>query len=187
MTSVHMTRKWRTAGGFTLVEAAISTVIVGVIMTASLACVARTATFRKIQNDQQTAQALAAQLMAEILEKSYLDPASSSLGSLGPASAEVATGNRSLFDDVDDYDEWLESPPALADGTALSETTGWYRKVDVVFVDWSDLNTAVSTDVGLKRISVEVGRVQPGGNVNAAKSRIPVETLVAVTGYGRGM
>ncbi len=187
MRRVLKTSRISRTSGFTLIEAAISTVIVAVMMTAALTSVARTGNFRRIQNDRQKAHLLATQLVSEILSKSYWDPALTSTGSLGASSDELATGNRSLFDDVDDYTGWIESPPKLAGGSSLPNVADWYRKVDVVLVSWTDLNSAVSFDYGLKRISVEVGRVRAGGSVSVAGDRIPVDSVVALAGLGRGI
>jgi len=178
-------RRLRT--GFTLAEAAISTIVVAVMMCAALTGVASTSRSRQVTTEQQVAHLLAEQLLSEILTKSYWDPASTSSTSLGPSSEEQATGNRSLFDDVDDYHGWLASPPRHADGTPLAIESGWYRSVTVTFVNFNNLDSPVGTDYGLKRISVEVGRVRPGGNVSAAKDRRPVATLVAIAGRGRGL
>lgn len=173
--------------GFTLIEAAISTVVVGVMMAAALTSVAKTGLFRRISGEQQTACLLAEQLMSEILAKSYWDPAATSPTSIGASSAELSTGNRSLYDDVDDFNGWVACPPESADGTDLAIGNTWYRRVQVSFVHWSALNTPVSTDYGLKRIWIEVGRVRAGGNVTNANDRQAITTLAAVAGRGRGL
>lgn len=173
--------------GFTLAEAAISTAIVGVMLAGALTCVAKTGAFRRVANEQQVAYHLAEQLMSEILAKSYSDRSASWPTAIGPTSYERSVGNRSAFDDVDDYHGWIESPPESANGTDLVIGTDWYRKVEVSFVYWADLNSTVSTDYGLKRISVEVGRVRPGGNASVAADRRPVTSLVGIAGRGRGL
>lgn len=173
--------------GFTLVEAAISTVVVSVMIAGALTSVAKTGMVRRIANEQQSGHLLAEQLMSEILAKSYWDPSSTVSTSIGPSNAEKATGNRSALDDVDDYHGWLECPPESADGTDLTLRDNWYRRVQVTFVDFSALDTAISTDYGLKRVYVEVGKVRSGGSVSTATDRRPVATLVAVVGRGRGL
>lgn len=174
------------ARGFTLAEAIVSTLIVSVMMAGALTGAAKTGTFRRLAGQQQVAHLLAEQLMAEILSKSYWDPAASGPTSIGASSSERATGNRSLFDDVDDYDGWLSAPPEMADGTDLVLDGTWYRTVRVTFVAFSDLNTAIGSDQGLKRVYVEVGQVRPGGSVANAADRWPVATLIAIAGRGRG-
>ncbi len=180
---VRSTRVWAREA-FTLAEAVISTAIVGIMMAAALACVAQTAKFRHISNDQQLASALANQLMAEILSKAYVDPGADSTA-LG--LEEAVTGNRLLFDDVDDYDGWIESPCKLADGTELANGSGWYRKVDVAFTSYADLDATAFSDTGLKRITVEVGRLRAGGSAADASDRTAVLQLKAIAGQGRGI
>lgn len=173
--------------GFTLGEAAISTVVVAVMMGAALGSVARTGQFRRISNELQMAHGLGEQLMAEILCKSYWDPSSSSPTAIGPSAAEAATGNRSKFNDVDDFHGWIECPLQSPDGSTLGADAGWYRWVQVSFVHWSNLEATVGSDQGLKRIRVEVGRVRPGGSTAVVRDRRPVATLVAIAGRGRGV
>lgn len=175
------------AGGFTLVEAAVSTAIVGVLMASALASVGRVAAFKQSQNDRYMAHCFAAQLMAEIASKPYWDPALDAPAGIGASGSELATGDRTLFDDVDDYHGWLESPPALPDGTPLANGTGWYRMVDVAFVYWDDFDHVVGSEYGLKRVSIEVGRLTAGGRADVPADREPVDTLVFVAGYGRGL
>lgn len=174
------------ARGFTLAEAIVSTLIVSVMMAGALTGAAKTGTFRRLTGQQQVAHLLAEQLMAEILSKSYWDPAASGPTSIGASTSEWITGNRSAFDDVDDYDGWLAAPPEMPDGTDLVLDGTWYRSVRVTFVGFSDLNTALGSDQGLKRIYVEVGQVRPGGSVANAADRRPVATLIAIAGRGRG-
>jgi len=173
--------------GFTLAEAAISTVIVAVMTVAALTCVAQTGTFRRASNEQQMASLLAEQFMSEILSKSYSEPSASSPTGIGPAASELSTGDRSLFNDVDDYHGWTESPARTAGGVVLANTGGWYRTVRIAFVHWQDLQTPTATDYGLKRISVEVGRLRSGGQVTNESDRRPITTLVAIAGRGRGL
>jgi type II secretory pathway pseudopilin PulG len=181
----HVERRYRARGGFTLVEAAISTMVVGVMVAAAMNGVAQTSAFRRISNEQQIAHSLAEQLMAEILSKRYWDPEMSSPTPIGPSPAENATGNRSLFNDVDDYHGWIAGPPQAPDGTLLTMEANWYRRVEVAFVHWSNLNVPVASDHGLKRVHVEVGRVRHGGSVHVTGDRRAVTTLVAVAGRGR--
>lgn len=173
--------------GFTLAEAAISTLVVSIMMAAALTSVARTGAFRRVANDQQMAHLLADQLMAEILSKSYWDPSSTTPTTIGPSTAERTAGKRSAFNDVDDYHGWVESPPKGPDGTNLVGPTGWYRLVQVTFVNYSNLSVAIASDNGLKRIYVEVGRVRSGGTATTATDRQPIATLVSIAGRGRGL
>ncbi len=165
--------------GFTLAESAISLVIVSVMMCGALTAVATAARGGRLEADRQRGLQLAEQLMAEILSKGYSEP-DSTVATLGPLPAE-AIGNRSLFDDVDDYHDWKEPQSTedvgleYADGTPIPQTQGWERNVDVFHVSKANLNVNCGVDQGLKRILVEVRH-------NGRE----VARLVTLAGKGRG-
>ena len=69
--------------GFTLVEAAISTIIVGGVLVASLNVIGAAAMTRHRLAQRQRARLLAADLMSEIPRLPYADP------TLGPGSTLV--------------------------------------------------------------------------------------------------
>lgn len=107
--------------------------------------------------DSVRGRALAQSLMAEVLQQPYHDPGSSNSTSIGPSPTEKAAGNRSLFDDVDDYDGWSSSPPRERDGHPLGGDLGnWTRSVGVAWVDPADLSSAVNHETGAKRVTVTV-------------------------------
>lgn len=141
--------------GFTLVEAALSTLIVAGILGTSLLTLGAVGKGRRVQADRQQGVALAHGLMAEVLQCYYQDPAGT--GSLGPP----AGATRATFNGVEDYAGYSESPPALKSGTALAGCAGWTRSVQVNWVLASDGNTVSSTETGLKQIIVTV--VSPSG------------------------
>jgi len=146
---------------FTMIEASISTVIVGLMLVAALNAmgVANLMQFRIVE--QANARLLAQSLMAEILPLDYADPVYGP-DSFGRNATENATGDRSLFDDVDDYAGWKEYPPVEKNGTAIPWASGLRRVTTVDWVDPNDLDKPVSTNNGVKRIIVEVDR---GGRV----------------------
>jgi MSHA pilin protein MshD len=147
----------RNCNGFSLVEAALSTVIVGVMMVAALQAAAAARAHAQRGADRGRAALLARDLMAEILQQHYEDPAYPR-GSFGRSAGESATGNRSLFDDVDDYDGWTESPPRDRNGNVIGDAPDWRRSVTVRWVSRSDLSTVSASDTRLKRIEVTVSR-----------------------------
>lgn len=93
--------------------------------------------------------------MAEILQQAYADPVFG-IGSFGLAAAEAATGDRSLFDDVDDYNGWQAGPPQYRDGTVIPGTDGYERLVSVAWVNPDDLLGVSGSETGVKRILVTV-------------------------------
>jgi hypothetical protein len=101
--------------------------------------------------NRAVALALADELMAEIVQRPYLDPTQSAV--FGRESGEAATP-RSGFDDVDDYDNWNQSPPQYRDGTVIPDRTRWRHRVEVRWVTPSNPSLASATDQGAKRIRV---------------------------------
>jgi len=140
-----------------LVEVTISVTIVAVMMVSALNTLWSVTRTRQINQDRQIGQKLAEQLMAEILSKLYEDP-DLAPGSFGATGGELATGDRSFFDDVDDYDGWSASPPEMADGTGIPDRDAWGRSVAVVYVSPLALDFVTGVDMGVKRINVTVTR-----------------------------
>lgn len=175
----------RRARGFTLAEAAISTVIIAFVMVGALTSIQKTGLFRRITADQQVGFLMAQQLMVEIQCYPYADPTDPWSAIIGPEADEIAGGTRSKYDDIDDYNGWTEQPPKLPDGTAIANRTSWYRTVTVQFVKQDNLDVVVAADYGIKRITVEVGTVVAGGSVLTVGDRRPAATLVAIAGRGR--
>ena len=144
----------RRRAGFSLIEVTIATMIVAVMMAASLSVLAASVRSREFVRRGAFAQSLAEQLMTEIGAKPYADPD----GGAGLGLEEVAIGgSRVVFDDVDDYVGFAESPPVENDGSAILGAASYVRKVEVVWMDPS-LKEESATDTGIKRITVVVTR-----------------------------
>jgi hypothetical protein len=91
--------------------------------------------------------------MAEILQARYREPVDTpAFGIEAPESRTC----RALWDDVDDYNGWTESPPQAKDGTSLGLPAGWRRDVAVDYVTPDDPTAKSGTDQGIKRIIVTV-------------------------------
>jgi type II secretory pathway pseudopilin PulG len=162
---------------FTLVEAAISIVIVGVMLVASLSTLGAAARSGRARMEASQHQALALDLMGEVLQAHYeestsagdqtfvqnlantidvIEPAEHPAPTFGPEPGE-ADGTRIYFDDVDDYKDWQSAPPQAKDGTPLPNLDGWERRVRVHKVQVNDPTTETGgPDEGLKRIKVRV-------------------------------
>ncbi len=140
--------------GLTLVEAVVSIVVVSTMVVGALNCVgtARTNELRLIERER--AVALAEGLMCEILRQAYADPTG------GPQTFGIGsdenTGNRSLFEDVDDYDGWDASPPQYKDGTVIPGCNDYEQVVHVAWVDPGDLASVAGSNTGIKRIQVVI-------------------------------
>jgi len=138
---------------FTIVEAMISTVIVGIMFVAALNTVGASQLTQHKASLVCRSQQLAESLMSEILRQSYKDPDGTPV--FGRESNESATPRMS-WDDVDDYDGLSESPPATKDGTALTNATGWNRTVKVEWVDAGNPAQVQTVETGVKRVIVTV-------------------------------
>jgi MSHA pilin protein MshD len=147
----------RRIAGFSLVEATFSIVIVGVMLVAALQTAAAARVLTQRSADRSRAALLAQELMSEILQQPYED-ATAGRGSFGPEAGESGPGNRSLFDDVDDYHGWSESPPRDRNGSAIGDAADWRWEVTVWWVSPAAPNLRFLSDTRLKRIEVVVSR-----------------------------
>lgn len=138
----------------TLAEAVISIAIVATLLLAAIQTVGASRSTQQRIAERTTALLLAEDLVTEIVQQHYEDPALP--GSFG-VGADEATGDRSLFEDVDDYDGWSASPPEHKDGTPFGGLDGWERTVDVEWMN-PTLTATDASDTGIKRIVVRVFR-----------------------------
>jgi hypothetical protein len=175
--------KGRPRRGLTLVEAVISVAVTSVLILMSLSSMGSIAKGRQVANLGYQGTLLAEQLMTEICQNAYKDPAGGT--TFGPESGETTNpASRNLFDDVDDYNNWTESPPQNKDGTTIPNFTGWTRTVAVAFINPSTM--AVSgTDTGVKRVTVTVtdprGAVTTLVGLRSSNGQYDVHPAVATT------
>jgi prepilin-type N-terminal cleavage/methylation domain-containing protein len=140
--------------GLTLLEVIVSTLIVGLMTVASLNSLGAATRSAMSIGDRAIALGLADDLMAEILPLAYSDP--NTTPTFGPEGAE-SSGPRNVFDDVDDFHGWNESPPKNRDGVTIPNRDDWRHKVQVVRV--TPANPTLATggpDQGAKRIQVTI-------------------------------
>ena len=145
-------RPGRRVRAFTLVETVISILIIGVVVVATMNTVgaAKMAQFRHTSHSR--ALLLAQDLMTEILQHPYWDPVA--LGGLGAEGAD--TGDRTPFDDIDDYKGWSASPPQYRDGSAIAWADGYGRQVNVIWIKDDDIGATSGAEKGIKMIMVTV-------------------------------
>jgi type II secretory pathway pseudopilin PulG len=171
---------------FTLIEAAISTLIVGVMVAAALSVVGTAARGAAREREWRQSQALAASLMAEVLSMSFRDPQG---GNTFGFEGDETPGTRATFDDLDDFDGYKESPATDAAGVTLTWSTGWSREAVVENVSPADVTKAEadSENTGLRRVIVTV--ISPAGKVRrlvALKSSASVvDAFAPVVGVDR--
>jgi type II secretory pathway pseudopilin PulG len=155
-------RRQGARSGFSLIEAVISTLIVGILMVASLTVLGASRAGQLKTADRARGEQLAMEFMNEILQGDYLEP--DDLPLFGPEGIEIGKG-RMYFDDIDDYAGWTESPPQTRSGVPLPDFDGWKRSVAVEWANPNDLTQASTSPTDLKRITVTVQR----GDVPVAK------------------
>jgi len=158
--------------GFTIVEAAMSIVLVGVMLVAALNAAGASRLAMLKLSDRGQGMLLAQEIMTEILAQEYEDPAIGS-GSFGRTGAKDAAIGRSLYDDVDDFYNWSASPPEDRNGTVKADLAGWTRTVLVEWANAGDMRISSVSDTRIKRITVTV-----------SKKGVTVATLVAFRAAG---
>jgi len=139
--------------GFTLVEAIISTLIVGVMFTAALSTLAASKISQHKLSVSSQGHLLAEALMAEILQQEYEEPDEAVTFGSEPTES---TATRTDFDDVDDYHNWSSSPPVARDGANLVDSDRWDRRVTVEWVLATDPSSVQGSESNVKRITVAV-------------------------------
>ena len=147
--------------GFSLVEATLCTLLVGILFTAAVQAVGLSGTIQFKAADRARGRALAWALVDEVVQQKYSlasDPSSSVFDLLLGATAGPRAGDRTGFDDVDDYRNYSDAPPLNRDGTAVPGAAGYARRVTVAYADPLDLTQPSATDTGVKRVTVVVTR-----------------------------
>ncbi|MEX2670992.1 MAG: prepilin-type N-terminal cleavage/methylation domain-containing protein [Phycisphaeraceae bacterium] len=150
---MRQAKRW--ASGFTMVEVVMAMMVISLMFVAALNAVGSSRTTLTTMGERARAMALAEGLMQEILAQPYADPQDAD--AFGPTATEAATEDRSLFDDVDDYDGWSASPPVDRDGVALSGNDDFERRAAVHWVQAETLGEAAA-ETGVKQITVTVSR-----------------------------
>lgn len=143
--------------GITLVETALATFFVGILVCAALQSMGSSLQTHAFAKSRVQAVLLAEQLLAELSTMSWCEDGQSP-PVIGRETGET-TGivQRDQLDDMDDFDGWAEAP-SKRDGTALTGTSGMTRTVTINNVSASDFVTAVAdnADSGLRLITVVV-------------------------------
>jgi len=144
-------------GGFTLIEVLIAVVLVGLAI-ASLAASNRALT----QANGAAADASRAEFLIEEIREltgglAVVDPQDGT-SVFGPESAEGGVGD---YDDLDDFDGAVFSPPISAARTVLSDLAGYSQVVTVENVSAGDFEQVVA-DHGSLFLRITV-RIELGG------------------------
>jgi type II secretory pathway pseudopilin PulG len=167
----------RDARGFSLVEAAVSTVIVALMFGAAMAAMGVSARDRLSRSHTRMGDALAQRLMAEILQRRFEFPAGSGIG----RASGTPTADRTRWLDVDDYFDLDETPPRDRLGRPIPGTAGWRWAARVEYVrvsggTVSGAGTAVSdplVSLNLLGTAINVGS-RPAETVATDLKRVTV-------------
>ena len=141
--------------GMSLIEGLIAIPLVGMVLVAALNSVGSSRVAAQKVSLHGEANRLAESLLGEILLLPYED-ASDQAGLPGPTAVEAATGNRSLFNDINDYNAWVADPPQLKDGSAVPHASRFRERVKVIPLDPATFALTGGADQGLMRVSVEM-------------------------------
>lgn len=143
----------RARSGFSLIESMLALVLASGAMVAALGVIGAAARSEAYAQRRAIGQTLVSELLLEACAMSFEQPGW--VGSFGVSGAEVGTSARSVFNDVDDFNGWTESPPKDRDGTARTDLAGWRRTVLVERVSLANHDGgAVAYDSRVKRVTV---------------------------------
>ena len=156
LTSDKQSRRSRrhTKSGFSYVEVLAAAILMSILLVASLRLFGNLGRSRQHTIDRDAAGRLAIDMIEEIRQKAYRDPAQAD--EFGPGADEVPGGTRSTFDDVDDYNGWESRPPQTVSGAPLSQYDRLRRRVTVEYVSAADFDQVVGTDQGFLRVQVNI-------------------------------
>ncbi|MBT8486970.1 MAG: prepilin-type N-terminal cleavage/methylation domain-containing protein [Phycisphaerales bacterium] len=166
--------------GFTLIEATISIALVGLVMVGAMELAGASVRVRHIGKERPRGIHLARDLMEEIIQTAYADPdAPPNFGREGEPP-----GDRSKWNDVDDYAGVTDSPPTDLAGDPIDGYAGWSRSVVVNWVATDKTHETRGTETGLKKITVTA--TDPAGHtVSISTLRAERGVLDTQLPYGR--
>jgi hypothetical protein len=157
----------------------VSTLLVGLLLTASLVSVGAAArsTYTAANNGQ--AISLARQLLDEITVLPFEDPSQTPVFGLESGESIGPTG-RTLADDIDDYALWNENPPTDRNGNPLAGFDGWTRSVQITPINGAAMyQILVTVNSPATSTSLTAYRSKVGGYVQS--QGVP-QTLVTWVG-----
>jgi MSHA pilin protein MshD len=146
----------RRRAAFSMLEAVVSSFLVGLLLLAASQASTSSMLAQRRTAERSTAAFLATAMISEIVPQSYMQPGATA-SPLGVDAGEATSpATRANFNDVDDYNGWVESPPQDQSGNVLPNLTGWQRKVVVEWVTSANLMQTSGAETGAKRITVVV-------------------------------
>lgn len=161
-----MRRVARTRRGFSLIEAAVATGIVGVGFVALMQFYLAVTMHNRAANELTTGTMLAEHI-AQAMSMMPLTEPGYDTGNFGPEAFETLA----TYDDVDDFNNQSFQPPIDAAKQPIPELPDWRQSVVVERLGPNAINanadgavTALSTNTGVVRVTVRVSREQFDGS-----------------------
>ena len=151
---------------FTMIEAMTAVGMVAVLLVVALNTVGASNANQYRTARRATANTLAQNLLNDIVRLDYKEATGTPL--FGVESGESAQ-SKTNYDDVDDFNNWPESPPQESSGTVYNDLAGWRRSVVVEWVTLADPTVTASSESNLKRITVTVSY---NGTIVATRSAL---------------
>lgn len=164
MIRICLSASARRRRGISFIEVAVSSLLVGILLTASLRGLAAVTSTGLKNQYRAMGTLLAHDLLSEMTNLPYVDP--DEPPEFGLERSELAVAPR-RWDDVDDFHGWIEVLREDRFGRSLVAGSGWKRSVVVDYVDPTDLRSQIARDLGVKRITVSVRREKPSVDVVA--------------------
>ncbi len=192
----------QTRGGFTLVEAMVSITVLALAGSVLLLAVDTSLQTTTEAVDRSIADGLAQQLLDEITLCHFMEPGTSSTGTLGPSGWESGGNGRERFNDTDDFHGFQAQPveglwgEPLGTGnddggtrhSAFQPPTGffanWRQRVEVYFVDPADPSVRLTSGTSEYRaVEVHIEQINDDGGVRSLATRKKVIAYVAPPTY----
>jgi type II secretory pathway pseudopilin PulG len=138
--------------GFALTETLVATVVVGIGISAALFGFSTGIANSSEGRNLLTSENLASSIIELSRRLEYSDP--DVVDIFGPEAGENVLGD---FDDINDLDGLVISPPVLADGSPLASLAGWAQEIHVFPLDSGTFaRLAPPVDTGVVGLEVAI-------------------------------
>lgn len=114
--------------GLTLMEVIVSTFLIATVMVVSLTASANLLRNRVEQQNWIAGNDLAREMLDEVTAMEFRDPDG---GANFGLEADETAADRMTYDDLDDYHNYVSTPPTRRDSAAIANYTGWSVSVSV--------------------------------------------------------
>ena len=149
--------------GLSLVEVLVAVVLVGIAVAALLVANGAYTQVNGAGVDLSTAEFLIEQMREMTATLPVVDP-STGTATFGPESGEATVAD---WDDVDDFDNAMISPPIDCEKMPLAEFASFTQRVVVENVSAANLGTVVA-DHGSDFVRITVTILQNGSSISSA-------------------